>query len=49
MEVSIWWVVAASFIGVWLGFFLFAALTIARGREQDEKVLAPGANVHTLI
>ena len=49
MEVSIWWVVAASFIGVWLGFFLFAALTIARGSEQDEQGLAPSANVHTLV
>jgi hypothetical protein len=49
MEVSIWWVVAASFVGVWAGFFLFAALTIARGSEQDEKLLAPRANVHTLI
>ena len=48
MEVSIWWVVAASFVGVWAGFFLCAALTISRGREQDEQLLAPRANVHTL-
>jgi hypothetical protein len=49
MEVSIWWVVVASFLGVWTGFMLCAMLTIASESDQDERPLAPGANAHTLI
>jgi hypothetical protein len=48
MEVSVWWVVAASFVGFWAGFFLFAAFTIAHKGEEDEKYLTPGASVRTL-
>ena len=50
MEVSVWWVVAGAFVGMWAGFFLFAAFTIAQsGEEKDEQFLASGASVHTLI
>ena len=48
MEVSVWWVVAASFVGFWAGFFLFAAFTIAHKGEEDEKYLTPGASARTL-
>jgi len=48
MEVSVWWVVAASFVGFWAGFFLFAAFTIAQKGEEHEQYLTPDASVHTL-
>jgi hypothetical protein len=49
MEVSIWWVVAASFVGVWTGFGLCAMLTVASEQDKDEQPLAAGANAHTLV
>ena len=49
MDVSIWWVVAASFFGVWTGFMLCAMLTIASEPDQDEQLLAPGANAHSPV
>ena len=49
MEVSIWWVVAASFLGVWTGFVLCAILTIASELDHDEQRLALDANAHSLV
>lgn len=49
MEVSIWWVVVASFVSMWTGFFLCAALTMAQRGEEDEQLLAPGAGMKTLV
>ena len=48
MDVSIWWVIAASFLGVWAGFALFAALTMAKGSEDREPSTASRAHVQPL-
>ena len=49
MEVSIWWVVVASFVGVWTGFTLCAMLTVAGEPDKDVQPLASDANAHTLV
>ena len=48
MDVSLWWVIAASILGVWTGFALFAALTMAKGSEDDEQSLAPRTHARPL-
>lgn len=39
MDVSIWWVVAASILGLWTGFMLFAMLAIAKDHDEREMTL----------
>ena len=39
MDVSIWWVIAASFLGVWTGFMLFALLAMSQDQQGREKPL----------
>ena len=49
MDVSIWWVVAACFVGVSIGFVLCAALVIAKDEDAREPAVVPGPNAHTVM
>jgi hypothetical protein len=35
MDVSVWWVVVAASVGLCIGMFLFAVLTMASDRDVD--------------
>ncbi len=49
MEVSIWWAVAALFVGTSLGFLLFALLEMARDPEEAGRPLESSGDVRTLV
>ena len=37
MDVSIWWVIAASFLGVWTGILVTALLGMAKDGEEGQQ------------
>jgi hypothetical protein len=47
MDVSIWWVIAASFLGVWTGFMLFAMLAMSKDQQEREKPLTRQVRVQS--